>query len=500
MWRRTVDQSVCEWAVRCLLIGVTLTMILWLAPQHASGASPLVWGSAQVTDPGDLGGESSAVSCSSASFCLAVTAGQIATSTDPLASDPLWRHVTPATVAGESEVAGASCPSASLCVIVSGLDVEVSTDPAAGTNTWEAFPVADSAISGISCPTSRLCVAIDSAGQALISTDPAGGSAAWQAFALPTSSAPYECGKYGPGDDCTATLDSVACASVLLCVVGDEADESAGDVISSTTPTVSDSWRSDQLSDQDGVASISCPSSSSCYALSGDDKGRPALFHSENPAAGVTSWQPEYLKTLPQSVSCGTPHLCAGFFQTTTDAPFSALASSSPLLPTSWSAAVLSRPSTTAIGSVGPVFFQLTQTTCAAAGFCVIDSSPGDVYIGASPAVVATDLRSTIKAAFTKVQLSRSGTTVAVPINLQFAGTISLSARLGSGREPVVLGAATVPTAQTTKLRLHVTKVGRERLAHDQRARMTAELTLTPKSGPRVTTSVTLTTRLSGSA
>ena len=60
--------------------------------------------------------------------------------------------------------------------------------------------------SAVACPTTKLCIAVDNAanGQVAYTTNPAGPASAWTLATVATG----------------VTLDSAACASATLCVIG----------------------------------------------------------------------------------------------------------------------------------------------------------------------------------------------------------------------------------------------------------------------------------------
>jgi hypothetical protein len=98
-------------------------------------------------------------------------------------------------------------------------------------------------ITAISCPSVSLCVAVDSGQNVVTSTDPAGGSGTWTVTHVDTAVGP-ECGKYGPGQDCTLGMDGVSCPSVFLCVAVD----AVGNAVTSTNPTGGASaWRTSAI-------------------------------------------------------------------------------------------------------------------------------------------------------------------------------------------------------------------------------------------------------------
>jgi hypothetical protein len=120
------------------------------------------------------------VSCSSVSFCVAVTEdGRIFTSTDPSGDASDWHLI--GAPGGPGSLRAVSCVAAALCL--SGNESGTllsSTDPSAGAPSWRQANGGGSVqITGTSCPSASECIAVDDNGDILTSTEPAGGSAAW---------------------------------------------------------------------------------------------------------------------------------------------------------------------------------------------------------------------------------------------------------------------------------------------------------------------------------
>jgi len=184
----------------------------------ARAADPLLWGHPIVI--GTSGPNS--VSCPTTSLCVAInTTGYVSISPDPGGRASSWT-ASPSRMNVQAGLYGLSCPSTSLCVAVGGGSgesyVATSTDPAGGAATWKgsALTGGGDQLSAVSCASTSLCVAVGFSGTVATSTDPAGGAGTWTAIQAPTST-PFECGKYGPGEDCQAAFTAVSCPSVSLC-------------------------------------------------------------------------------------------------------------------------------------------------------------------------------------------------------------------------------------------------------------------------------------------
>ena len=139
-------------------------------------------------------------------------------------AEPLWLEATiePENWTGANFFTGVSCPSVALCVAVDFAgDVATSTDPIAGAGAWNVQRVDDftyqcdltspchASFAGVSCASVSLCVAVDSTGNVFATTDPTGGPSAWtETGVAPATPFPAH-----------AIYAGVSCASPALCVV-----------------------------------------------------------------------------------------------------------------------------------------------------------------------------------------------------------------------------------------------------------------------------------------
>jgi len=203
------------------------------------------------------------VSCPSISFCAAVDyAGNVVTTHDPRGGRRAWRLAHLST----GFLTGVSCASASLCVAVNTAgQMLTSRRPTGGAGQWTSTQLADApGLSAVSCPSASLCVAVGNSGTAVVTRHPTGGASAWTAIGVPTS-VPADCGKYGPGTDCSANLTAVSCTFVSLCVAVD----SEGDVISSRDVVDRSAWRAVQIDRSTGLTGVSCPTAAFCAVVDG---------------------------------------------------------------------------------------------------------------------------------------------------------------------------------------------------------------------------------------
>lgn len=248
------------------------------APPCATAAAQLTWSAPRAVE-GAEGHSIAAISCPSASLCVAVDRTAKLFDGSPLNGS--WSSQTIASAGGFDAI---SCASVSLCVAVdeSG-NVATSTDPAAGS--WSlAKPIDGHAIAAVACPTSSLCVAVDRDGEMLSSGSPAGG--AW--------SAPMRI-------DGETPLTGVSCAGESLCVAVD----GEGGVLASASPTLASSWHPLGLDLARALTGVSC-ASAICAATGGG-----VVFASADPSAPVPTWGSTAIDVTSLSgISCVSSGLC----------------------------------------------------------------------------------------------------------------------------------------------------------------------------------------------
>lgn len=301
--------------IRRLAVLVALAAVGLGAAGSARAADPLLWGRPMFMDPhapasSPYGLDS--VSCPTTSFCAAVDyTGYAFTSADPDGGARAWSS-SPSRMNVNAGLFGLSCPSSLLCVAVGGGSnepyVATSTDPAGGSATWKGSALAGGdQLSAVSCPSASLCVAVGYSGTIATSTDPAGGAGTWTVIRAPTST-PFECGKYGPGEDCHAGLTSVSCPSVSLCVAVDSADNSLGDAVTSTNPAGGPAaWKAVPIDRRAALTGVSCASVSLCVAA--DFYG--GVLASAHPAGGAAAWVTQLQSGGEiDTASCGSVSLC----------------------------------------------------------------------------------------------------------------------------------------------------------------------------------------------
>jgi hypothetical protein len=169
------------------------------------------WSVARIERPDPDPSYLTAVSCPSATMCVAVDAsGRAIASRRPTRGSAAW---TVTEIDGSKSLRGISCPDRRLCVAVDDDgDVIASTNPSAKRSGWTITHIpATQHLTGVSCATPRLCVATGAAahgGTLLRSRAPAAGVASWELTKRP---------------DNTHAFHDVACPSPQLCIgIGDD--------------------------------------------------------------------------------------------------------------------------------------------------------------------------------------------------------------------------------------------------------------------------------------
>lgn len=262
-------------------------------------------------NPNDGGGFDS-VSCAptvaaKTLFCIAGDVrGDVFATVHPAQKASMWlrRYIDPKTA-----ITGISCPSATLCVAVDAAGrVMHSTNPIGATTDWtkpaRVNPTAATGggfagFSAISCPTTTFCIAIDNgaSNQIATTTDPTGPASAWTLTTV------------GNG----VLLDSVACVSSSLCVVG------GSNIYYSTTPTGgATAWKATAAlsSSNSVVSSLACNTIKLCVGVGYGNAAAGLSVASSAPTS--TSWSqsiigadpPAQHASLVDSVACPERNFC----------------------------------------------------------------------------------------------------------------------------------------------------------------------------------------------
>jgi hypothetical protein len=335
-----------------LLAGLTFA-----AP--ALAASPPTWTGAETIDT-STGNYMNAVSCApGTTVCVAIdrlgddnnAPSNIMTSSNPAGGASTWS--APAALAGTPTVYSVACPSTSLCLALTETgDFLYSLNPQGGESTWmnEGLVDADNEPSAISCPTTTFCVVGDQAGNVVTSTTPTVASS-WQTKNIdPNNPA---------ADPATNYIGDLSCPSASLCVAFD----GAGNIFTSTSPTVGSSWSGPtDIDNGNAVYSGSCPSTALCVAVDGTN-----VLTSTTPAV-ASSWTSAPLPGGFGTVSCPTTTFCVAVGAGSQSSEFS----SSPTGGTgAWSASASFAPN-----SAGDI-------SCPSTTLCVATDATGpDVWVG----------------------------------------------------------------------------------------------------------------------
>ncbi len=312
------------------------------SPVAAAGAS---WSGPTPIDTFNL---MNSVSCSSASFCVAVDYQGGAVTYNGAS----WSSATD--IDGSNDLTSVSCPSATFCGAV---DYEGKALTYDGTH-WSSPATADpgNELNSVSCPTATFCAAVDNDGNTLTSNG----------LVSETVTAA------DPGND----LSSVSCTSATFCAAVD----GNGNALTYNGTH----WSSPSAIDPgNDLSSVSCPSSTFCMAI--DGSGNALTYngtHWSSPTAADTA---DGLLSL----SCTSATFCVA----------GAVDGNATIYDgTSWS-------------TPDPVNDNvMVSLSCASASFCVAvdDAGFAVTYTGANPATV-TDVEFSGSTAAPVITVSGSG-------------------------------------------------------------------------------------------
>jgi hypothetical protein len=343
------------WIVRFIAIGIATVTAALLMQADSSALAVATWESRQVEIGVREGDGIFAVSCPTASICVAVgNRGTIVTSDNAEGGAGAWRSETAQPGAyvggapGEADrtspgtFESVSCPTAGMCAAVTYAgDFYASGDPVGGASTWRATDLdgdgADTHLKSVSCPAPTFCVAV-AAGSGAVGANGGGkvigignplsasisltqiqldGSMELQAVSCPSpafciavankgrivissnpgGAAPVwtEIGTPGPGD-----LEAVDCPTESLCLAGN----ARGNVLSSADANAAaPDWRGVNTGPSVPITGISCPTVSRCAAV--DNNGDVAV--SINPTGPPGSWSVTNLIPFLSGGSQGQP-------------------------------------------------------------------------------------------------------------------------------------------------------------------------------------------------
>jgi hypothetical protein len=243
------------------------------------------------------------VSCAGEELCVAVgKEGSVYVSTDPTGGS--WSIGTPDQGQGAPHLTAVSCPSASLCVAVSGENGaaagRVFTTNAPTSGQWQSAQLTGSPdLRAVSCTTTAICVAGAKGGRIFVSTDPTGGADSWREVGSPTR----------------RDLEGVSCVATFLCAAGD----GGGNILTATDPagsnfTATNAGGSVQITD------VTCPTTTNCVAVdnngdvmtSTDPGGGATAWTFENlvPFEADSSDHGQFVKNALWGASCPSVSLC----------------------------------------------------------------------------------------------------------------------------------------------------------------------------------------------
>lgn len=242
-----------------------LAALTWATGSAASAPAP-AWSTPSSVDPGNA---LTAVSCPSASFCVAVDDGGGALTWN----GRTWS--TPSAIAGSGTlVADVSCASSSFCVAVAG-----GAALRWNGSTWSTPATLTSGdLDGVSCASASFCAAVGNSGDAYTWN-----GSAWSAATT---------------IDSTHSIAAVSCATPTFCVAVAGKEELSWNGSAWSAPLLIDTAVSGG-----GVTAVSCASASFCVAI--DPSGADVIWNG-------TSWGTTTglgASTL-HAVSCASPSFC----------------------------------------------------------------------------------------------------------------------------------------------------------------------------------------------
>ena len=315
-------------------------------PAIAQSSAVPAWGAATNLNHGQGGEDPTAVSCPSASFCMAVLGSGYAAVYD----GTRWSKPTVLSSSG-GEPDSVSCPTVKFCMAV---DTRDSSAFLFNGSTWNSAPgindpvaSTQTGMASVSCPSSTFCAAVDNGSNAFTFNGTAWSSAT----------------AIDPGNQ----LSTVSCPTTRFCAAVDY-----GPNVVTFNGT---SWSKPSAIDPGTyLQAVSCASASFCVAI--DRKGNALTFNGSTWSAPVNA-DPNGL-TMGEGgiswpvVSCPTSNFCALVDGATGNVvTFDG---------SSWTAPV-TIDSKAASSNSGPVLIFLMSASCRSATFCVVGDSIGDTFV-----------------------------------------------------------------------------------------------------------------------
>ncbi len=524
MGRLTNGSTVRGWLASLALVGsVAIALFATATPASAELVGQLSWSAPFNIEPPPASGPTPYhalrdVSCPSESLCVAVDGqGNVITSTEPANTGAAWTvtHIdnqrfeqqcsaTPCSVPAPvpATLEGIDCPTTSLCVAWDDLGyIFTSTNPTAGAGAWGSFKVAPRyGFFAMSCPTTSLCVGMGQE-KVFTSTAPTGGPNAWTSASIDVGPCPAQARK-----GCHSfqrNIDTISCPSASFCAAGDW----DGNVLTTTEPTVSSSWRvtyvdnnifSGQLDStgQTGIGGISCPDSSHCVAT--DESGN--VLTSEDPAGDSSAWK---LASVESSFAVGTVKLacptvrrCVAAFSKEPEGHYggehSLAVSYAPFNGGAWN------PVTIGPITPEPGLTPISIISCPTEQLCISVNNTGGASVGRAELLGAGRLTVLLRGAShslsrpTTRQLRRVGS-YTESFTPPFEGSLRIRWMAPAAGKPhskphsLASGAYVFHSVAAQNVELRVTQFGRKLLRRHHAVTVTEQITYTPLEGSPVT-------------
>jgi hypothetical protein len=311
-------------------------------PATTTAGAASGWGAATHLDHSQASEDPTAVSCPSASFCMAVLQSGYAASYD----GTTWSQPTGLTSAG-GEPDSVSCPTVRFCLAVDARDAATFRFNGSRWSSGGTVPGTQAGMASVSCSSPSFCAAVDNGSDAFTFN----GTTWSPATAI----------------DPAGQLSTVSCPSASFCAAVDY-----GPNVVTFNGT---SWSKPSAIDPGTyLQAVSCASASFCVAM--DRKGNALTFNGRTWSAPVNA-NPDGL-TMGEGgiswpvVSCPASDFCAAVDgQEGNVVTFDG---------TTWTAPVT--VDTKAAHSLnGPVLIFLMSVSCPSATFCVAGDTTGNAFV-----------------------------------------------------------------------------------------------------------------------
>lgn len=237
-----LDAIKCSDASHCIAVGVAGTVAY-----TTNGTS---WSSQTVSPASDLSG----ISCPSSTTCYLASLSGTFKTTNATAAPPTWAR-TAAPTGTTGQLRAISCPSTSSCTAVGDGGIAIATSN--GTSWSAQTSNAGATLFGVTCPSTSRCTAVGYAG--IIDATGVMQGATWTPQTFTATN---------------AAVNGVSCSSSTQC-------NAAGDGgLLLVTTNAGANWSSQPKPTGTGtpsLAGISCPSTTTCYAVGATDSSSGTL-------------------------------------------------------------------------------------------------------------------------------------------------------------------------------------------------------------------------------